>query len=112
MRRTGTSLPVRLARNVPLARLLIAAQVAITVGRQLARLDAGERRRLVELMGEGVRRRGKLSAGEREELRAIVVKLEPHLLLASAVQRLSPVPVPRRLLTAGISAAAKSRRAR
>jgi len=100
----------RIGRNIPIARLLLAGEVAVIVGRHLARLDRRERRRLIALLAEGARRRGDLGAREREELRQLVAKLEPQLLLVSAVRRLSPVPVPRRLLTAGVSAATRSRR--
>ena len=52
--------------------------------------------------------------GEREELAALTAILEPRLFLGSAAKRLSPVPMPKRLLygprgSAARSAAAKPR---
>ena len=87
-----------LRRVVPIARLLAVAQVALMAGRQLARLDAHERRRLLALVRKARGRPRALSAAERLELARIVAKLEPRLFLGLAVKRLSPLPLPKRLL--------------
>jgi hypothetical protein len=78
--------------------VLVAGEVAVMLGKHLALLDARERRRLLALLAAGARRRGALRASERVELMALVAKLEPRLLFGSAARRLSPVPLPRRLL--------------
>lgn len=83
---------------MPLAKVLAAGEVALMAGRQLERLNPGERRRLMRLLGKSRGRTSSLSGGEREELRALVAKLEPRLFVGSAVKRLSPVPLPKRVL--------------
>jgi hypothetical protein len=88
----------RLSRGVPVARLLLIAEVAILAQRHLSKLDRAQRRRLLTLL---VRARGRprsLTAAERREFACLLAKLEPRLLIGTAVRRLSPVPVPKRLL--------------
>ena len=64
----------------------------------VARLNPRERRRLVVLVRVGRGRRSRLTAAERVELEALLAKLQPRLLVGEAVNRLSPVPLPRRLV--------------
>ena len=88
----------RLSRGVPVARLLLVTEVAILAQRHLSRLDRRQRRRLLTLL---VRSRGwprSLTAAERLELLYLVARLEPRLMLGTAVMRVSPVPLPKRLL--------------
>jgi hypothetical protein len=94
----GTSLVRRASKTTPFARALLAAEVALIAGRHLGRLTGPERRRLLELMAAGARRRGHLTPRERAELTMLTAKLEPRLLLGSAVRKVSPVPIPSRLL--------------
>jgi hypothetical protein len=97
---------------VPVARLLLIAEVLILTRRHLNRLDASQRRRLFLLM---IRARGRprsLTAGERREFLGLLARLEPRLFLGTALQRLSPVPLPKRLLygrRGGVARAALSR---
>jgi hypothetical protein len=88
----------RLARGVPLVGLLSAAEIARLAKDHLALLKPAERRRLLVLAGKARRGRGSLSKRERAELRAIVAKLQPREFVGSAADRLSPVPLPKRLL--------------
>ena len=103
----------RLSRGLPVARLLLVAEVAIVAQRHLNGLDRAQRRRLFTLL---VRARGwprSLAVDERREFLYLVGRLEPRLLLGTVVRRLSPVPVPRRLLYGlggGAARAALSRR--
>jgi hypothetical protein len=93
---------------VPVARLLLVAEVAILAQRHLSKLDGSQRRRLVTLL---VRARGRprsLTAAERRELGYLLVRLEPRLLLGTAVRRVSPVPVPKRLLYGRRGSAARA----
>jgi hypothetical protein len=88
----------RLSHGVPVARLLLVAQLAMLAQRHLSKLSPAQRRRLVTLL---VRTRGRprsLPAEERRELLYLLARLEPRLLLGTAVRRLSPVPLPNRLL--------------
>jgi hypothetical protein len=88
----------KVAKGFPVGRLLLAGDVAMLAGRHLAHLDATERRRLASLAARSAPGRGGLDPAERRELDALIAKLEPRLLFGTAVRRLSPVPVPRRLL--------------
>lgn len=88
----------KLGKGLPVGRLLLAGDVALLAGRHLGRLDRGELRRLGSLTRRYGAGRGTLEPDEREELRALIAKVEPRLLFGTAVRRLSPLPVPRRLL--------------
>jgi hypothetical protein len=88
----------RLLRGIPAVALLSAAEVAMLAKDHLTKLDGSERRRLVALVGRARGRPASLSEPERDELGALVAKLDPRLFVGSAAERLSPVPVPKRLL--------------
>jgi hypothetical protein len=79
-------------RNLPFFKILAMAQVALLVHRHLRHLTPGEWRRLRELVGHGHR----LNPDERQELRALVGKLEPVAFAWSAADRVSPVRLKRR----------------
>lgn len=83
-------------RRLPVFRLLAIGELAVVTRRHMQHLDAQERRRLAAL----VRRGRALTAAEREELRALVAKLDVRALAGSAVSRLSPIPLPKRLTRA------------
>ncbi len=85
-------------RRVPLFKLLSVAEVAMLTADHLARLSPAERRRLLALVRLGRGRRSRLTDAERDELEALLIKLAPRQLMGGAVDRLSPVPLPRRLL--------------
>jgi hypothetical protein len=78
-------------RRLPFFKLLALAQTALLLRRHFSRLDAGDRRRLAQLVGRGHR----MNAAERRELRGIVDKLEPRELAFAAADKLSPLPLPR-----------------
>jgi hypothetical protein len=88
----------RLKHGLPLASILLAAEVALDAGKHVARLDGDERRRLIALVRKSKGRPGSLSEKEREELAALLESLEPRLFLGSTVRKLSPMPLPKRLL--------------
>lgn len=85
-------------KRVPVLKVLAAANIALLAKDHLMRLDGPERRRLVELVRIGRGRRRNLSDAEREELTALVAKMEPRVLAGHAVDELSPLPLPRRLV--------------
>lgn len=87
----------RLARGVPVVALLSAAEVARLAGEHLWKLDAAERRRLAQLAGRLRHGPGSLSRREREELGALVAKLEPRVFAGSAARKVSPLPLPKRV---------------
>jgi hypothetical protein len=85
-------------RRLPMVRLLAAAEIALLAHDHVARLSRAERRRLLALVRTGRGRRSHLTRREREELEGLLVKLGPRELLGDAVDRLSPLPLPHRLL--------------
>jgi hypothetical protein len=82
----------RFLRRLPLFKLLAIGEVALLMRRHLQKLTPADRRRLAEL----VRRGRHLSPADREELRGLVARLEPGAFAGSALDRFSPVPLPRR----------------
>jgi hypothetical protein len=88
----------RLSRGVPVARLLLLGEVGLTAWRHLARLERSERGRLISLIARSRARPGRLTGAERRELARLLARLEPRLFFGTALRRLSPVPVPKRLL--------------
>ena len=85
-------------RRIPVLKLLAAAEIAMLARDHYLMLDGGERRRLVQLIRIGRGRRRNLSETERDELTELVAKMEPRLLAGHAVDKLSPVPIPRRFV--------------
>lgn len=79
-------------------KVLAAAEIAMLARDHVLLLDSGERRRLFELVRIGRGRRRNLSEPERDELTELVGKMEPRLLAGHAVDKLSPVPIPRRMI--------------
>jgi hypothetical protein len=98
----------RVSRGIPLARLLLAAEIALIAGRHLGRLDRAQRRRLFALLVQSRGRPRSLPARERRELVSLVARIEPRLFFGTAVRRLSPVPLPKRLLYGRRGSAARA----
>jgi hypothetical protein len=94
----GAAKRVSPLRRLPVLQLLTAAELVLLTREHVMRLNRQERRRLLELVRIGRGRRANLSESEREELAALISKAEPRLLVGRAVEKLSPLPVPRRLL--------------
>ncbi|HWE15146.1 MAG TPA: hypothetical protein VG365_16600 [Solirubrobacteraceae bacterium] len=85
-------------RRAPVVMLVSAAELALLARDHLMRLTPAERRRMVVLVRAGRGRPSRLSDAQRRELAALLEKLEARTLLGDAVSRLSPVPLPRRLV--------------
>jgi hypothetical protein len=85
-------------RRLPVVKLLAVAEIALLAHDHLVRLSPAERRRVLTLVRTGRGGRSRLTAGERSELEGLLAKLAPRELMGDAVDRLSPVPLPRRLL--------------
>jgi hypothetical protein len=94
---------LRSSKLVPIARLLLIGELAVQAGRHVARLDPTERARLLALLRKA-RHPSALAQSERDELARLVARMEPQAFLGSAVKRLSPVPVPRRVIEGGAGA--------
>jgi hypothetical protein len=93
----GTPLK-RFTSGIPIVGALLAVEIATMAWAHLSKLNSTQRWRLLALLAQTRGRPGSLSQSEREELSILLAMLEPRLFLGSATRRLSPVPVPRRLL--------------
>ena len=85
-------------RRIPVLKLVAVAEVGILAHSHLMRLQPRERRRLLALMRTARGRPSTLTERERHELADLVAKLEPRLLAGEAANRLSPFPLPRRIV--------------
>jgi hypothetical protein len=85
-------------KRLPVLKLIAIGEIALLARTHAAKLDAAERRRLVELVRKGRGRPSKLSPEERDELARLVSKAEPRLFAGEMADKLSPVPLPRRLV--------------
>ena len=85
-------------RRVPVLKLLAAAEVALLARDHMLRLSPSERRRLISLVRIGRGRTSRLTGAEREDLEHLLDKLEARTLVGHAVDRMSPVPLPRRIV--------------
>ena len=86
----------------------INAELAAMAWAHISKLDSIQRRRLLILLAQTRGRPGSLGKGEREELAFLLAILEPRLFLGSAAKRLSPVPMPKRLLYGPRSSSARA----
>jgi hypothetical protein len=85
-------------KRLPVLKLIAIGEIALLARTHATKLTAAERRRLVELVREGRGRPSKLSAADREELGQLVSKAEPRLFAGEVADKLSPVPLPRRVV--------------
>ena len=85
-------------RAIPVVKLLAAAELTLLARDHVVRLSPSERRRLIVLVRVGRGRRSRLTDAERDELEGLLIKLQPRLLVGEAINRLSPLPLPRRLV--------------
>jgi hypothetical protein len=85
-------------RRLPVIRLLALGEVAVLARNHIARLTPDERRRFLALMREARGRPRNLSGADRDEFQRLVAKAEPRMFAGSAADKLSPLPLPRRLL--------------
>lgn len=79
-------------------RLLKIAEIVLLAREHLAKLEPYERRRILELVRIGRGRAGNLTAEQREELAALLSKVEPRLLVGRAAEKLSPIRLPERVV--------------
>jgi hypothetical protein len=85
-------------RRLPMLRLLALGEVVLLARDHIEKLEPQERRRLVVLVGRARGRASKLSRGERAELQRLIAKAEPRLFAGTAADKLSPVPLPDRVV--------------
>lgn len=85
-------------RRLPMLKLLAVFEIAFLARAHILRLEADERRRLIELVRKSRGRGRNLTPSERDELERLIAKSEPRLFAGLAADRLSPVPLPRRVV--------------
>jgi hypothetical protein len=85
-------------RRIPMLKLLAAAEVALLARDHMLRLTPSERRRLISLVRIGRGGRSRLTDAERDDLEQLLEKLGARMLVGHAVDRLSPLPLPRRIV--------------
>jgi hypothetical protein len=79
-------------------KLLVAAELLMLARDHVLWLTPQERRRLFALVRLGRGRRRNLTDSERLELAMLIAKMEPRMFAGETVEKLSPLPLPRRLL--------------
>jgi hypothetical protein len=84
-------------KRLPVLKLIAIGEIALLARNHVTKLTAEERRRLVALVRKGRGRPSRLDAAERDELATLVAKAEPRLFAGEAADKLSPVPLPRRI---------------
>ena len=82
-------------KRLPLARLVILAEVAILAKSHFERLSPAERRRLVVLVRDAKGRPSNLTTRERHELEKLIAKVEPKAFASLAIEKFSPLPARR-----------------
>jgi hypothetical protein len=85
-------------RRLPAATLVEIGEVVLLARNHLQKLEPHERRRVVQLMRIGRGRPRNLTRSQRDELMSLVAKAEPRLFFGLAADKLSPVPLPKRLV--------------
>jgi hypothetical protein len=85
-------------RRLPVFKLLAIGEIALLARSHITRLNPAERRRLVELLRKGRGRQRNLTDAERDELQRLIAKTEPRLFAGLAADRLSPIPLPGRVV--------------
>jgi hypothetical protein len=84
-------------KRLPVLKLLAIGEIALLARMHATKLTPAERRRLFELVRKGRGRPSRLSDDERDELQLLVAKAEPRIFAGEVADKLSPVPLPRRL---------------
>jgi len=85
-------------KRLPVLKLIAIAEIALLAREHATKLNGEERRRLIALVRKGRGRRSRLSTDERDELARLVAKAEPRLFAGAVADKLSPLPLPRRLV--------------
>jgi hypothetical protein len=83
---------------MPVAKLLMLGDIVVLARQHVANLNPSERRRFLDLMRRAHGRPRNLSPQERAELSALVAKANPRLFVGLVADKLSPVPLPRRVV--------------
>jgi hypothetical protein len=84
-------------KRLPWFKVLALAQILLLAQRHVQLLEPRDRRRFAELAGRALRER-RLKERDRDELASLLRRMEPRAFAGGAVDRLSPLPLPQRLL--------------
>jgi hypothetical protein len=85
-------------RRLPIFKLLAVGEIVLLARDHMRKLDSNERHRLVDLVRSGRGRPSNLSATERDELAELIAKAEPRRFVGESANKLSPIPLPRRVV--------------
>lgn len=85
-------------KRVPAALVIEAAEIVLLARRHVLKLEPAERRRVLQLLRKTHGRPRNLTQREREELAWLATKAEPRLFTGLVAKKISPVPLPKRLL--------------
>jgi hypothetical protein len=85
-------------RRLPVYKLIAIAEIGLLARDHVRRLTPPERRRLLELIRIARGRPSNLRDADRDELTELVARMEPRLLAGEAADRISPVPLPKRII--------------
>jgi hypothetical protein len=85
-------------RRLPVAKLLALGEIVVLARQHIEKLNPGERRRFLALMRRAHGRPSNLTARERAELSALIAKANPRLFVGLVADKLSPVPLPKRVV--------------
>ena len=85
-------------RRIPAAMVLEAAEVVLLAYDHIKKLEPEERRRVLQLLRKARGRPRNLTQRERSELARLAAKAEPRLFVGLVAEKLSPVPLPKRLV--------------
>ena len=86
-----------LVKRLPLARIVIAAELAMLAKTHYERLSQPERRRLVILLKDATGQPRNMSDRDHNEFERLVAKLEPSLFARAAVEKFSPTGTGKRI---------------
>jgi hypothetical protein len=84
-------------KRLPVLKLLALGEIVLLAHDHFVLLSPEERRRMVELVRRGRGRPSRLSGRDRDELSELIAKVGPREFVGEAADRLSPVPLPKRL---------------
>jgi hypothetical protein len=85
-------------RRVPVLKLLALAELVLLARDHYELLSPGERRQLMLLLRRHHGRPANLSRRDRDELAYLIAKVRPRAFAGTAVDKLSPLPLPNRIL--------------
>jgi hypothetical protein len=84
-------------KRIPILRLLAIADIYRLARNHANKLTQEERQRVFDLLKKTKGQTGNLTKAEQDELKALVLKAEPRLLVGESANMISPIPIPKRI---------------